>query len=153
MKRFRYILPKKFKTAAWIVLAVWTVMIFYTLSRLFNLFGLKPSALWLEYVTLALSVLLVAFMIAALNVSYVVNSKNIRLNLFFFDILKGKILIENASQIVLDKKYNRLYILTQENSEQPVVTHINIAQQDFKPFIDCIKKLNGNVIYTESEEN
>lgn len=103
MKRFRYILPKKFKTAAWIVLAVWTVMIFYTLSRLFNLFGLKPSALWLEYVTLALSVLLVAFMIAALNVSYVVNSKNIRLNLFFFDILKGKILIENARQIVLDK--------------------------------------------------
>ena len=60
MKRFRYILPKKFKTAAWIVLAVWTVMIFYTLSRLFNLFGLKPSALWLEYVTLALSVLLVS---------------------------------------------------------------------------------------------
>ena len=135
------------------MLAVWTVMIFYTLSRLFNLFGLKPSALWLEYVTLALSVLLVAFMIAALNVSYVVNSKNIRLNLFFFDILKGKILIENARQIVLDKKYNRLYILTQENSEQPVVTHINIAQQDFTPFIDCIKKLNGNIIYTESEEN
>ena len=54
---------------------------------------------------------------------------------------------------MLDKKYNRLYILTQENSEQPVVTHINIAQQDFKPFIDCIKKLNGNVIYTETEEN
>ena len=66
---------------------------------------------------------------------------------------RQKILIENARQIVLDKKYNRLYILTQENSEQPVVTHINIAQQDFTPFIDCIKKLNGNIIYTESEEN
>ena len=82
MKRFRYILPKKFKTAAWIVLAVWTVMIFYTLSRLFNLFGLKPSALWLEYVTLALSVLLVAFMIAAYGLFGIFTTITVFINLF-----------------------------------------------------------------------
>lgn len=83
MKRFRYVLPKKFKIAAWIVLAVWTVMIFFTLSRLFNLFGLKPSSLWLEYTTLVLSVLLVVFMIAALNVSYAADASKIRLRILF----------------------------------------------------------------------
>lgn len=151
MKRFRYVLPKKFKIAAWIVLAVWTVMIFFTLSRLFNLFGLKPSSLWLEYTTLVLSVLLVVFMIAALNVSYAADASKIRLRILFFDVLGGKILTQNVRQIVLDKKSNRLFILSKRESEQPVVTQINISPESFGAFSDRLKELNKNIIYTESD--
>lgn len=151
MKRFRYILPKKFKITAWIVLAVWTVMIFFTLSRLFNLFGLKPSSLWLEYTTLVLSVLLVVFMIAALNVSYKADARKIRLSILFFDVLGGKILTQNVRQLVLDKKTNRLFILSKRESEEPVVTHINISPEGFGAFSDCLKELNKNIIYTESD--
>ena len=151
MKRFKYILPQKFKVAVWIVLAVWSVIIFFTLSRLFNLFGLKPSVLWLEYTTLILSVLLVVFMIACLNVNYCINSKNIKLSILFFDIFCGKIKTQDIKQIVRDTKNNKLYILSQKSAEQPIITNINIAAFYFNDFSDTLKNINKDIIYTESD--
>lgn len=125
---------------------------FYTLSRLFNLFGLKPSALWLEYVTLALSVLLVAFMIAALNVSYVVNSK-ISVLIYSFSIF--------SKEKYLSKTRGKSYLTKIQQALHPYARELGAARRHayqhraagLYTIYRLHKKLNGNVIYTESEEN
>lgn len=52
---------------------------------------------------------------------------------------------------MLDKKSNRLFILSKRESEEPAVTQINISPESFGAFSDCLKELNKNIIYTESD--
>ncbi len=105
-----------------------------------------------QAIILLFSASLVAVFSAMMGtIHYQINKTHLRLNLAFFDILSGRIRLENILNIVI--KNGNMYISYIWTGEDPVIAQIVIKPKYFEKMKDALMKANSKIVFYNEDED
>ena len=84
------------------------------------------------------------------TIHYHVTSTHLRLNIAFFDILSGRIRLENILNVVIKDK--KMYISYIWKGPDPVIAQIAIRQKHFEKMKDALMRANPQIVYFNQDE-
>lgn len=85
------------------------------------------------------------------TIHYQVTQTHLRLNLAFFDILGGRIRLENILNIVI--KDGKMYISYIWKGPDPVIAQIAIRHKHFEKMKDALMKANPNILFYNEDDD
>jgi len=84
------------------------------------------------------------------TIHYQVTKTHLRLNVAIFDILGGRIRLENILNVVI--KEGKMYISYIWKGEDPVIAQIAIKPKHYEKMKDALMKANPNVVFFDEDE-
>lgn len=89
--------------------------------------------------------------LALATIHYRITDTHIRLNVFFVDVLSGRIRLDNVLNVV--KKQDKLYISYLWKGEDPVIAQIAVKPKYFDKIKNAITSANPKVRYYDETED
>lgn len=84
------------------------------------------------------------------TIHYKITDTHLRLNIAFFDILGGRIRLENILNIVI--KDNKMYISYIWKGEDPIIAQIAIRHKRFEKMKDALMKSNPKIVFFNEDD-
>ncbi len=100
-------------------------------------------------VTLFSSTIVAVFSVLLATIHYHIDEKHLRLKLAFFDILGGRISLQNILNVVI--KEGKMYISYIWQGEDPVIAQIAIAPKHFERFKDELIRKNPRIVFFDDD--
>ncbi len=100
-------------------------------------------------VTLFSSTIVMVFSVLLATIHYHIDEKHLRLKLAFFDILGGRIALENILNVVI--KDEKMYVSYIWKGEDPVIAQIAIAPKQFERFKDELMRKNRRIVFFDED--
>lgn len=103
--------------------------------------------------TLLISVCSLTLIVSILfaTIHYKVDDTHVRLNMAFFDVLSGRIRIDNILNIVIDD--GKLYISYLWQGYDPVIALIAINPKRYNQFKELLMSRNKNIVFYENKKD
>lgn len=122
------------------------VLSILTLFDVYTFLNMTYAEAKVQIVTGCFSITIVA---ALLSLHYHVDEKHLRIKLFFFDILGGRIRIENVLNVVYSN--GMMYISYIWKGKDPVIAAILIAPTNFDKMKNALLEKNKNIVFYEDK--
>lgn len=101
------------------------------------------------YVLLFTSSLASVISLALATIHYKVTETHLRLNFTFFDILGGRIRLENVLNILIRDK--KMYISYIWQGNDPIIAQIAVAPKHFEKMKDALMKANARIVFFDED--
>ena len=101
------------------------------------------------YVLLFTSTLSAVISVLLATIHYQITKTHLRLNVAFFDILSGRIRLENILNIVIRDK--KMYISYIWQGQDPIIALIAIRPKNFEKMKDGLLKANPNIVFFDDD--
>ncbi len=88
--------------------------------------------------------------VSLLTIHYKADDKYLRIKLLFFDILGGRIRIENILNVVYTK--DKMYISYIWKGQDPVIANVMISQKKFDQLKNFLMAQNTNIVFFEDKD-
>ena len=135
-----------------VVMAVFSALVTFGVTLPINVSPAQGALLLFSSTIVAVFSLLLA------TVHYKVTDTHLKLNLAFFDILGGRIRIENILNIVLKtddtakKPQRKMYISYIWKGEDPVIAQIAISPKKFESMKELLTSKNPNIVFWDDDK-
>ncbi|MCM1289276.1 MAG: hypothetical protein NC132_01260 [Corallococcus sp.] len=101
------------------------------------------------WVLLFTSTLAAVISVLLATIHYQITKTHLRLNLAFFDILGGRIRLENILNIVI--RNGKMYISYIWKGEDPVIAQIAVKPKHFDKMKDALMKTNPRIVFFDDD--
>ena len=101
------------------------------------------------YVLLFTSTLAAVISVLLATIHYHVTATHLRLKCAFFDVLGGRIRLENILNVVI--KDGKMYISYIWKGQDPVIAQIAVARRHFDKMKDALMKANPRIVFFDSD--
>ena len=132
-----------------LLLALSAVMLVLSIITLFDVYTFLNLTHAQAKVQIATSCLSITVLTALLTMHYQVDDEHLRIKLLFFDLLGGRIRLENILNIVYSN--GMMYISYIWKGQDPVIAAILIAPSKFDKMKDTLTQSNPNIQFYEDK--
>lgn len=101
------------------------------------------------YVLLFTSTLASVISLAVATIHYKVTATHLRLNVVFFDVLSGRIRLENILNILI--RDNKMYISYIWQGNDPIIAQISVSPKHFEKMKDALMKANDRIVFCDDD--
>ena len=150
--RFSLYLSKYYKLVKalmWLLIGLSVGMIVLSVLTLCDMYTFLNMSYVGAKVNIATSCISIVAMVALLTMHYHLDEKHLRTKLLFFDLLGGRIRIENILNIVYTQ--DMMYISYLWKGNDPVIATILIAPSKFDKMKDALLQKNKNIVFYEDK--
>ena len=150
--RFSLYLSKYYKLVKalmWLLIGLSVGMIVLSVLTLCDMYTFLNMSYVGAKINIATSCISIVAMVALLTIHYHLDENHLRIKLLFFDLLGGRIRIENILNIVYTQ--DMMYISYLWKGNDPVIATILIAPSKFDKMKDALLQKNKNIVFYEDK--
>lgn len=137
------------KIILWILFGVSVAVLVASVLVVCDAVVLRFLAKGQAYVLLFTSSLSLVVTLALGTAHYKLTSTHLRLNVAFFDVLSGRIRLENVLNILIRDK--KMYISYVWQGPDPVIAQIAISPKRFEKMKDALLKANERIVFFDED--